>query len=1063
MNLSKIVINLFLLFFCVSLAAQTKQNTNESKHQKKISGTVVDQNGESVIGASVLVKGSTIGTITDIDGKYSIAASSEDKLVFSYVGFDSQEIPVKKNTIINVTLKSTTKDLDEVVVIGYGSVKKSNLTTSVSKISSESLESRPLTTISEAFSGQLAGVQTQVSSGVPGEDLQITVRGASSLNSTTPPLYVIDGIITESLNDVNPSDIESIQVLKDAAATSIYGARGSNGVVLIETKMAKGGKPVVTFDAYYGLQKADRLPEVMSPKEWLAYNIYCLNANYLNANGLNSMMTPNKNRPTNYQIPESWLLNPNSDTPDWRLNPNINQTNWIDEILRTAPVQSYQLSASGKSDMGSIYMSGGYMEQVGIVKNTDYHRINFRLNGTLNITKKLRLGVNLAPSVAKQRRGESEGKDKVILTALQYPCLIGIDENTRDFGYNADYPNYVNPYERLMQVTDNKGDNRLNASAWFQYDIIKGLSFKSIYNNNIRSTVYEYFIPANVVAPNATGGQVSSGNSYSEVYNNWGWQNVLSYDLNVKKHTINIMLGQSLDNTNTYRATVAATGWPLENVYTLNLATTPTTASTERYTVRTSSFFGRVSYDYADKYLFTASVRRDGSSRFGANNRWGTFPSFSAGWKISEENFMKNLDFLNLFKIRASWGQAGNDRVGYYDYLSTFDVSNTVYGGQSQAAMYPANYANADLKWENTTSVDLGLDLSFLKNRIQFNFDYYRNTTKSLLYDLQIPSTTGFTTTKTNVGKIRNTGWEIDLNTTNISTKDFKWSSTINLSANRNKVLDLGGNDNIITPAWNAYFITQVGGPISQFYLYRTDGLLTEGDFAVGPDGSYDRSQPLVPIMASQIPGNLKFVDTNKDGQITDEDMVPYGDNMPDLLWGFTNRFSYKGFELSIFLQGQFGGDVYYLASRNINFGRRFNNCLVGWLNSYKQTYRGGDPIPYELGVDMSWDGKTPLSYGLGANGVNENTTTDQRIYDATFLKIKNITLSYNLPKNLLQKAKIRAMKFYISMENVHTFTHYVGNPEVNSYSSSNPVLRGVDYSTYPLARKYSLGVNVTF
>lgn len=316
MNLSKIVINLFLLFFCVSLAAQTKQNTNESKHQKKISGTVVDQNGESVIGASVLVKGSTIGTITDIDGKYSIAASSEDKLVFSYVGFDSQEIPVKKNTIINVTLKSTTKDLDEVVVIGYGSVKKSNLTTSISKISSESLESRPLTTISEAFSGQLAGVQTQVSSGVPGEDLQITVRGASSLNSTTPPLYVIDGIITESLNDVNPSDIESIQVLKDAAATSIYGARGSNGVVLIETKMAKGGKPVVTFDAYYGLQKADRLPEVMSPKEWLAYNIYCLNANYLNANGLNSMMTPNKNRPTNYQIPESWLLNPNSDTPD---------------------------------------------------------------------------------------------------------------------------------------------------------------------------------------------------------------------------------------------------------------------------------------------------------------------------------------------------------------------------------------------------------------------------------------------------------------------------------------------------------------------------------------------------------------------------------------------------------------------------------------------------------------------------------------------------------------------------------------------------------------------------
>lgn len=1063
MNLSKIVINLFLLFFCVSLSAQTNQSANESKQQKKVSGTVVDQNGESVIGASVLVKGRTVGTITDVEGKYSISASSGDKLVFSYVGFDTQEISVGDNSIVNVTMKSATKDLDEVVVIGYGSVKKSNLTTAVSKISSESIEDRPFTTISEAFSGQLAGVQTQVSSGVPGEDLQITVRGASSLNSTTPPLYVVDGIITESLNDINPTDIASIQVLKDAAATSIYGARGSNGVVLIETKIAQSGKPVVSFDAYYGFQKADRLPEVMSPTEWLAYNIYCINANYLNVNGLNSMMTANKNRPTNYQIPESWLLNPDSDTPDWRLNPNVSKTNWIDEILRTAPIQSYQLSASGKNDMGSIYMSAGYMEQDGIVKNTDYHRINFRLNGTLNITKKLKLGVNLAPSVAKQRRGESEGKDKVILTALQYPCLIGIDENTRDFGYNPEYPNYVNPYERLMQVTDNKGDNRLNASAWFQYDIIKGLSFKSTYNNNLRSTVYEYFIPANVVAPNANGGQISSGNSYSEVYNNWGLQNVLSYDLDIKKHTINLMAGQSIDNTNTYRATVAATGWPLENVYTLNLATTPVTASTTRYTVRTSSFFGRLSYDYDDKYLFTASVRRDGSSRFGTNNRWGTFPSFSAGWKINEENFMKDLDFLNLLKIRFSWGQAGNDRVGYYDYLSTFDVGNTVYGGQAQATMYPANYANADLQWENTTSIDLGLDISLLKNRIQFNFDYYKNSTNSLLYDLQIPSTTGFSKTKTNIGKIQNSGWEIDLNTVNISTKDFRWTSTLNLSANENKVLDLGGNDDILTAAWNAYFITKVGGPISQFYLYRTDGLLTEDDFAVGADGTYDRTQPLVPVMASQIPGNLKFVDTNNDGQITDDDMVPYGDNMPDLLWGFTNRFSYKGFELSVFLQGQFGGEVYYLASRNINFGRRFNNNLTGWLNSYKQTYRGGDPVPYELGVDMSWDGKTPLSYGLGANGVNENTTTDQRIYDATFLKIKNITLSYNLPKTLLQKAKIRAMRFYISMENVHTFTSYIGNPETNSYNASNPVLRGVDYSTYPLTRKYTLGVNLTF
>ncbi|NDW08222.1 TonB-dependent receptor [Dysgonomonas sp. 520] len=1062
MNSIRIFCKVFLLFICIGISAQT--NEDASLQQKTITGTIIDNNGEPVIGATVRVKDSKTGTVTDFDGKYSIKASPKDKLVVSYLGYSQQEVDVKNNTQIDMTLQEDSKTLDELVVIGYGSVKKSNLTIATSNITSEAIEGRPVTNLSQLFSGQLAGIQAQTSSGLPGEDMQITIRGNNSLNSSSTPLYVIDGVITESMNDVNPSDVASIQILKDAASTSIYGARGSNGVVLIETKRAKEGVTTVTFDASYGFQQADRLPEVMSPREWFAYNIWMINAQYLNKGGTNSMSIPNKLRPEGDRIPEAWLLNPQSDTPDWRLNPDVPQTDWVDAILRTAPMQNYQLSIASTGKMGSINLSGGYLSTDGIVKNTGFQRINFRLNATLNVTDKLKFGGSFAPSFSKQQRGESEGKDKVILTALQYPPLMSMDKGTVELGFDPAYPNNVNPYERLKSVTDDMDVNRFNTSVWGEYKFIPQLVFKSILNYNSRSTTYEYFVPENVVAPNATGGQISSGSGYSETYDNWGIQNVLTYDNTfLKNHNVNLMLGQSADEIKRYRANVAASGFPLESVPTLNMGTIPTNASTIRYTVRTSSFFGRLSYDYAGKYLFTASFRYDGSSRFGSGNRWAFFPSFSGGWKINEENFMKNIKQINLLKLRASWGMSGNDQIGYNDYLSTFDVTNAVYGNTAQVGMYPKNLANPDLKWETTKATNLGFDLSLFKNRVQFNFDYYINKTEDLLFNLSVPATTGFTTMRTNTAAVENRGWEIDLTTKNIDTKNFSWSTTLNLSKTKDKVLDMGDNDNLITEKWYSHYITRVGGPISQFYLLRTDGLLTENDFGVGPDGKYDRNQPLVPVMNNQIPGNLKFVDQNEDGKIDENDRVPYGNNTPDLIFGFTNRFSYKNFDFSIFLQGQLGGDVFYLASRNINAGRRFNNSLVDWLHCYKETYRGGDPIPHELGVDMSWDGKTPLPYGLGANGVNENTVTDQRIYDATYLKIKNIYLGYTLPESALKKLGIRKLKVYGTIENLCTFTDYVGNPDVNSYEPNNPLVRGVDYSTYPLTRTYTIGLNLTF
>lgn len=1033
--------------------------------QMKVTGTVVDMMGEPIIGANVVESGNkTVGTITNLDGKFTLNVNKDAVLVITYVGFAEKRVKVNGKSQLTIKLEEDSKALDEVVVVGYGSVKKSDLTTSVSKISSDAIEGRPVTSLSDALSGQLAGVQTQTSSGIPGEEMQVLVRGVSSINGSSTPLIVVDGVITESMSEVNPSDVASIQVLKDAAATSIYGARGSAGVILIETKQAKGSVPVVTWESYIGIQNAVGLPEMMSPKEWLAYNIWYRNAQYLDKGGQNSMLVPNYERPTNNQIPEEWLANPKSETADWTLNRDFPTVDWVDQILQTALTHNHQASVSSRGKKYAVYASAGYLNQEGIVKNTGFERFNFRFNASMDINKYISTGITFASTISTQDRGESEGKDKVIMNALTFPAILSLDENTREFGYNKTYSKNVNPYVRLMQVVDSRQKKGFNTSAWAQAKIWKGLVFKSLFSYNTETRLDEYFIPANVMPED---GSKTQGSTETIIGSRIGWQNTLDYNVTFKKkHKLGILLGQSIDERNDFNSALAATDFPLESVPTLNMGATPTQATTSKTIVRTSSLFARANYNYGDKYLFSTSIRRDGSSRFGPGNRWALFPSFSAGWKINSEKFMKDVKVINLLKLRASWGMSGNDRIGTSDYLTTFNVVNSAYGGSSQVGIYPTNIPNMNLKWETTKAYNFGFDLSLFRNRVQLNLDYYINRTDDLLYAIQLPGTTGFNTMRTNLASLENKGWEVDLTTVNVSTRNFKWSSSLNLSSNTNKILDMGGNDNVVSEAWGARFITQVGAPISQFYLYKTNGLLTKDDFGVGADGNYDKSQPLVPVMSGQVPGNVKYIDTNKDGKITADDLVPYGSNEPDLVYGFTNRFSYKGFELSIFLRGQIGGNVLYLAGRNLDTGKASYNMLNRWLHCYKEDYKGGNPIPTELGVDMSWDGKTPLPHGFGKNADgndNQLHTTDLEVYSATFLRIQNISLTYNLPKKWLKKSHIQKAKVYVTAENLHTFTDYVGNPDVNSYAPSNPMLRGVDYTTYPLSRKYIFGVNLTF
>jgi TonB-linked SusC/RagA family outer membrane protein len=1026
-------------------------NSSVSIQSKKITGKVSDTSGGLLPGVSVVVKGTTNGTITDADGNYSISNVPENAVLqFSFVGMKTQEVNVSGKTSLNVVLEDESIGIEEVVAIGYGTVKKSNLTSSISKITNEAMQNRPVSNIGEAFQGQLAGVSAQAAGGgTPGKELTIRIRGVNTINGSSSPLYIIDGVPRDNMSDINPSDIATVQILKDASATSIYGSRGANGVVLIETKTGSG-KPTITFDSYYGLQTAEKKLDLMSGPEWIAYNMYYRNASYIRLGG--KMTDPMSSRPTALQIPNFWKT-----ATDF--------TDWQSEILRTAPIQNYETSASASGDMGSIFMSLGYMDQDGIIKATQYNRYNMRLNGTLNITKNFKLGSNMSFSEsntaeASSNLGDRQGKDSPVHHALMMSPLVapGVAVRTAANNYTGvpkstetsdDWgATWIDPLAQLENTTDNTKTTRMQASVWGEWKMLPYLTYKIQYSNNYDGVTYDYFQPASV----NRSAYKSSGNSSSSRMNDNVVQNILTFDKQLGKQHLNVLLGQSAEKQNYYIAKLESSGWPYENITTLNVASTAVTATTQKTTYTNASFFGRLSYELMDKYLFTASVRRDGSSRFGTDAKWGTFPSFSAGWKINEENFMKSISWINLLKLRASYGTSGNDRIGDYFYLSQLGTTYSAFGGTKQSGAAAANIANPDLKWEETQSTDIGFDLSALRNRLQFNFDYYRNTTTNLLFNVPVPYTTGFESTLTNIGKIRNSGWEVDLTSHNID-RVFKWNTNLNLSHNSNEVLEMGTNTSqIISSVNGGQFITKVGGQVSQFYILPTDGFLLASDF----DAS---GKALVPIVAGEEEGNFKYVDTNKDGKINSNDFIAYGSNLPDLTWGLTNRFTYKNLELSVLLQGQVGGDIYFLGARHIDVGFSGRTSYSRWLRTYKPEYlQAAIPTEYNTahGIDMSWDGNTQNTFNFADD-------TNSRVYDASYVRIKNITLSYNMPSNLLKNLKVQRLKIYGSVDNVYTFCDYPGyTPETSSYGNGTTQL-GVDYSTYPLSRRFTLGINLTF
>ena len=1057
---SRLWVTLLLLCFCSFTWAQVK-----------VTGVVTDPSGEAIIGANIVEKGVPgNGTISDIDGNFTLNVKSNKATVtVSFIGYKDKTVALNGSTNLKVTLEEDSQSLDEVVVVGYGSVKKSNLTTSVSKMTSEAIEGRPVTNLSDALSGQLAGVQTQTSSGIPGEEMQITVRGVSSINGSSNPLIVVDGVITENMSNVNPSDVASIQVLKDAAATSIYGARGSAGVILIETKQAQKGAPVVKWESYLGFQNAVGLPEMMSPKEWMAYNLYLKNAMWLQKDGNNTLDTPNKDRPSGDRVNPDWLLNPNSDTADWTLRSDLPQTDWVDAILQTAFTHSHQVSVSSKGDRYSIYASAGYLNQEGIVKHTGYERFNFRINASMNINKHIKAGVNFAPTISSQDRGESEGKDKVIMTALTMIPTIGINEGTRSLGFSKFRKDDVNPYERLRQVTDSRNIKNFDVASWVEANIIKGLTFKSMFNYSSENRIDEYFLPLDVQKMS-----VKSATASSKVISGsrTGWQNTLSYDFTLwKKHQMNVLLGQSIENRSIYTADMKATDFPLDNVPTLNQGATPSQASTLKNIVRTASLFGRLSYNYDDKYLVSASMRRDGSSRFGPSNRWATFPSVSAGWKINSEEFMKDVEFISLLKLRASWGMTGRDNTAAWQWMQVYaqdanrgTVFETGKDSGNRITINKNNSAvNTDVHWDKDYKTNVGIDAQFLNNRLAVTFDYYYEKNREMLMNIKqtVPSTVGTQSAASNIGEMDSWGGELSVTWKDKIGKDFKYRIGINTGWSDNKVLNMD---------WVTDYLYRQITP-----GHRTDvglwGMQCIGMFRSFQDieeyfTKYNISTYMGLTKDQVRPGMLMYKDVRgaydpetgtyagPDGVVdVDNDQVELGHRSSNL-YGLTMNLGadWKGLSLIAQIGASWGGYTTLPGAALKPTGNlEYCNMPSFWnpdnMFAYQDVYDGSG----NLVVKENREAYYP---NLKYTDVNAVASSFWRVSTAR-VALNRLTLAYTLPKSWLGSIGIKSCRINITGQNLINFYNPYPDNFMNPMSGS--------YGSYPNLRKWTVGVNLSF
>lgn len=1006
-----------------------------------VTGKVTDENNEPLPGVNVLVKGSSTGTVTDVAGNYSLNVPNEnDVLVFSSIGYITQEVAVNGRTTINVALAEDVQSLEEVVVVGYGTQRKSDLTGSVSSVKGEDLEKSNANLIGQALQGRAPGVEIKTASNAPGGGMRIRIRGTNSINASSEPLYVIDGfpIVNDDLtpggagnqaqspdplSSISPNEIESIEILKDASASAIYGSRGANGVVLITTKRGQAGKAKIDFGYSVNAASVRKKLDLANAEE------HAILANEWAVNNDQPLFYDGVNKPLPEELGEG--------------------TDWQDAIFRTALTHNYNLSISGGTENSKFMVAGSYVDEDGIIIESNFKRYGLKFNLDQNVGERIKIGVNTNASHTVNDAVPSDGtgyqNDTPLWSALSTTPIIPIRDEEGNYVHNLDELQKIveNPVSIAETRTDITYLTRVLSNAFADFEILEGLTFRANFGADISGSKRNVFIPNTAVTqalPNL--GIASVGAVQSR---NWLAEYTLTYDkVFDADHRLSVLGGYTAQATRIERVFSRTDDFSTNKLEFNNLGagSDPRPSDSQALESGLLSYLGRINYAYKDKLLFTGTVRRDGSSRFGEDNKWGVFPSVGLAWRLSEENFIKNSGLFSDLKIRTSYGLTGNQAIGSYSSLALYNTTRSIIGGSPVIGFVPNRIANPDLKWEKTIQSNIGVDAEFLEGKFHFSAEYYIKTTEDLLLNVTIPNQSGYGNSVQNIGEVENKGLELSAGFRTFGA--LKWNSSFNISFNRNKVLSLSeGTERLIFrlgrgETGHGYSIAIPGKPLGSFYGYRFLGIWqTEEEIieAGNTVGGVNR------------PGLPRYADLNGDGfRQNDDDRTIIGNPNPDFIFGFSNDFSYGNFNLFIFINGSYGNDIFDLNRIGLLTQPQKHNVL--------QTY-----------YDERWTGpgtSNTIEAPLHASGEWKNGS-DRDVLDGSFLRVKTISLSYNLPKDFLGMRSPRNAQIYVSGDNLITLTNYTGfDPEVDLYSSSNTQM-GVDNGAYPASKGIRVGVKLGF
>ena len=1018
-----------------------------------VSGTVTSESdGEPLIGVSVLVKGTNEGVATDIDGHFSLKASKGDVLIFSYIGYMTTEVKIE-NSVVNVALKDDMLKLDDVVVIGYGTMKRSDITGSVVSVGADDIKKTVVTSVDQALQGRAAGVQVTQNSGSPGGGISVAIRGTNPPNGNEP-LYVIDGVAvdgkssdgkTSALSTVNPSDIVSMEVLKDASATAIYGSRASNGVVLITTRRGQAGMTRVTYEGYYALQQIPERLKTMNLRQY------------------------------------AQLYNERVEVLGWGERPEFadpsilgDGTDWQKEIFNDAGMWNHQVTISGGSEATQFLISGSYTDQDGIAVGSGFERFTARINVDTKVADWLQVGAQ--SSLSRTKRNNTIDDNNVILTALRQLPEVPAKNPDGSWGYQENNQlgiYYTNPLaDALTRENYNKGLQAL-INAYATITFMPGLTARIEYGGSFDRGNSYYFQPEMKLGQfkQTSKSERSASNSRYTSFKQY-----VTFMRDFGRHSVNVMAGHESQESKWENLSAARTGYLFNNIHAINVGDLKTaTNGSGSGTFAIESYYGRLNYNFDNRYLITATLRADGSSAFGKDNRWGWFPSAAIAWRLKNEAFLKDVIWLSDAKFRLGWGIVGNQNAGNYAYGATMATVATPWG----TGFYPGKFANSKLKWEETHSYNVGLDLTLFNNRIEFIFDAYLKNTDNLLMQAALPAyiSGAIQSPWVNTGEMRNKGFEFTLNTVNISNRDFSWTSGLTFSLNRNKVLDLYtestgiqgkiGND--------VFTYTTVGNPVAQFYGYKVIGMFEkESDFYMkDANGDFILDSTGNPRFVA-IPENKEiaegtgvwygdyiYEDINGDGVIDEKDRTYIGNPEPKFTFGFNNTITWKGLDFNLFLTGSVGNDGYnYLLQEQSDPANRWST-LASVCDYAKLALI--DPEGGRTLQNMYVSNPGATTYRIDQSASNQNSrTSNVYVEDASYLRIKNLSVGYTLPASFTRKFSVESLRVYCNIQNLHTFTKYKGyDPEIGAYNQ-NVLLRGVDYARYPSQRMFTFGLNVS-